>query len=225
MITQIRKARQGGFTMVELMVTMTITSFLVIGATTFLMSASKSNKVQNAVSGINVSGRFGLDQLTRDIRMSGFREANWTLGPLVNAITATDGLSADGGDSIAVVYEATRDCAFGLAPGGVATNTYQIVDGALECNGQAIATDIQEMQIYLGDDIDNDGVANRWMVPGAAGLVMSRVVTVRVHLLVKTDGNDLSGGAQSYYFNNAQHSGDDGQIRREYSVSIALRNP
>lgn len=219
------KNRQGGFTMVELMITVTIGSFLVLGAVSFLMSANKSNQVQSAVSGLNASGRFGLDQLSRDIRMSGFRETNWTLGPLADAITATDGASADGGDSISVTYEATRDCTFAPAVGGVVTNTYQIVDGNLECNGQAVASGVQEMQIYLGDDIDSDGVANRWMAPGAVGLDMSRVVSVRVHLLVRTNGNDVSSGAQSYYFDSAQSSADDGQIRREYSVNIALRNP
>ena len=49
---------------------------------------------------------------------------------------------------------------------------------------------------------------------------------VRVHLLVRTNANAVSSGAQAYYFNNAQQVAvDDGQIRREYSVTVALRNP
>ncbi len=85
---------------------------------------------------------------------------------------------------------------------------------------------VHEMQIYLGEDTDNNGVANRWMSPGTAGLDMTRVVSVRVHLLVRTNANAISSGPQAYYFNNAQQAAvDDGQIRREYSVTVALRNP
>ncbi len=215
-----------GFTIIELMVTLAITSVLVLGAITFLASADKSNRVQSALSGLNVSGRFGLDQIARDIRMSGYRDSDWTLGPLNNVIGATDGAAATGGDSIALLYEGTRDCTYAPAVVGIVTNTYQVVNDRLECNGQPITGGVQEMQIYLGEDTDNNGVANRWMSPGVVGLEMTRVVSVRIHLLVRTDGNDISSGPQAYYFDSAQQAAvDDGQIRREYSVTVALRNP
>jgi len=215
-----------GFTLIELMVTLTITSILVLGAITFLASAHKSNQVQSALSGLNVSGRFGLDQVARDIRMSGYRDSNWALGALSDVITATDGSSESGGDGLALLYEGTRDCTYALAPGGVVTNTYQVVNNVLQCNGQPISSGVEEMQVYFGEDTDNNRVANRWLAPGTAGLDMSRIVSVRIHLLVRTNGNDISSGAQAYYFDNAQQPAvDDGQIRREYSVTIALRNP
>lgn len=215
-----------GFTIVELMISLAIGMVLILGATSFLATTDRSNRLQSAVSGLNISGRFGLDRLARDIRMSGYRDSNWAMGPLNNVITATDGLAADGGDSITLLYEGTRDCAFALAPGGIVTNTYQVLNGNLECNGQAVTGGVQEMQIYLGEDTDNDGVANRWMSPGTAGLDMTRLVSVRIHLLVRTNGNNISAGTQGYYFNNAQQADiGDGQIRREYSVTIALRNP
>ena len=215
-----------GFTIVELMISLAIGMVLILGATSFLATTDRSNRLQSAVSGLNISGRFGLDRLARDIRMSGYRDSNWAMGPVNNVITATDGLAADGGDSITLLYAGTRDCAFALAPGGIVTNTYQVLNGNLECNGQAVTGGVQEMQIYLGEDTDNDGVTNRWMSPGTAGLDMTRLVSVRIHLLVRTNGNNISSGAQGYYFNNAQQADiGDGQIRREYSVTIALRNP
>ena len=218
--------RQFGFTVIELMVTLAITSVLVLGATTFLASADKSNRVQSAMSGLNVSGRFGLDQLTRDLRMSGYRDSNWNFGPLGDSVSATNGEAAQGGDSLTVLFEAARDCNFALAAGGVVTNVYQVVDGSLECNGQPITAGVQEMQIYLGEDTDSDGVGNRWLSPETAGLDMRKVVSVRIHLMVVTEGNDIASGPQVYFFNNAKHDAvDDGQIRREYSTIVALRNP
>jgi type IV pilus assembly protein PilW len=221
-----RIMRNRGFTIVELMVTLAITSVLVLGAITFLASADKSNRVQSALSGLSVSGRFGLDRLSRDIRMSGYRNIDWTLGALSDVISAIDGAAADGGDRIALSYEGTRDCNYALAPAGIVSNTYRVVNGNLECNGQTVTSGVQEMQIYLGEDINNNGIANRWMSPGAAGLDLTRVVSVRVHLLVRTNGNAISSGPQAYYFDSAQQAAvDDGQIRREYSVTVALRNP
>ena len=215
-----------GFTIIELMVTLSITSFLVLGTATFLASANQTNRVQTALSGLSGDGRSGLERIARDIRMSGYRDSNWSLGALANVISATNGVPAAGGDTLLVSYEGGRDCTYALAPAGVVSNSYQIVNGNLECNGQPIAGGIQEMQIYFGEDTDNDDVANRWLSPEEVGLDLTRVVSVRVHLLVRTNDNDISSGAQAYYFNNAQQPAiDDGQIRREYSVTIALRNP
>jgi type IV pilus assembly protein PilW len=221
-----RHTRNCGFTIVELLVTLAITSVLVLGAVTFLSSAHKTNQVQSAMSGLNASGRFGLDRVARDIRMSGYRDSNWTLGALNNVITAVDGLPANGGDSISVVYEGARDCTYALAPAGLVTNAYQIVNGVLQCNGQPITGGVQEMQVYFGEDTDNNRVANRWLAPGTAGLDMTRVVSVRIHLRVRTNGNEISAGPQAYFFDDAlQAAVNDGQIRREYSVTVALRNP
>ena len=216
-----------GFTIIELMVTLAISSVLILGATTFLASADRSNRLQTALSGLNVSGRFGLEQLARDLRMSGYRDSNWTFGALGNAISASNGLAADGGDSITVAYEGARDCNFALAPGGIVINAYQVVNGSLECNGLPFTGGVQEMQVYLGEDTDNNAVANRWLAPDTPGLDMTRIVSVRIHLLVVTNANAISSGPQAYYFNNTQHQAavDDGQIRREYSTTIALRNP
>ena len=82
------------------------------------------------------------------------------------------------------------------------------------------------VEFYFGEDTDSNRVANRWLSPGTAGLDMSRVVSVRVHLLARTNGVPVSSGPQAFYFDNAMQAAvDDGQIRREYSVTIAMRNP
>jgi type IV pilus assembly protein PilW len=218
--------RNHGFTIIELMITLVITSVLILGSVNFLVLARKSNQVQSALSELNSSGRFGLEQISRDVRMSGYRDSDWTLGPLDDVLTADHGESADGGDSLTIVYEGTRDCDFAVSTAGIVTNVYQVVDGVLQCNGQSATSGVQEMQVYFGEDTDADDVANRWMPAGTTGLNMERVVSVRVHLLARTDGNNVSTSAQAYHFNNAQQDAvDDGQIRREYSVTVALRNP
>ena len=231
--------RSNGFTMIELLITLAITSFLILGSVTFLVSARNSNQLQSALSDLSSSGRFALDQIARDLRMSGYRETDWTAGALDTVVTGVNDVSEVGGDTLSVVYEGFRDCAFvqrgadtdgdGDLDPGIVTNVYQVVGGELQCNGQTITNGVQEMQVYFGEDINASNSANRWMAPGEAGLNMERVVSVRIHLLARTNSNNINPGAQSYFFDNEwrnfDNPVDDGQIRREYLVTVALRNP
>ena len=228
-----KRLNSRGFTIIELMITLVITSVLILGSVNFLVSARRSNNLQSALSELNGTGRFGIDQITRDLRMSGYRATNWTLGPIENHVSSTNRDSADGGDTLSVSYEGARTCSFARPAGydtdtgvGDVFNTYQVVNGALECNGQVVANGIEEMQVYFGEDLDADTVANRWVEPNTAGLDMTRVIAVRLHLLVRTDGNNLAAVAAPFRFDNAMRDAiDDGQIRREFSVTVALRNP
>lgn len=226
MIRRTMKSSLSGFTLIELMITLAITGFLALGAATFFSSADRSNRVQSAMSGMNTSGRFGLDQIARDLRMSGYRDSDWTAGPLTNVVVVQDGAAATGGDTVQISYEAARDCNFAPAVGGLVTNTYRVVNGALECNDQEVTDGVEQLQIWLGEDIDNDGVANRWLAPGTVGLDMTRIVAIRSHLLVRSQGSNINTNPQAFYYNNQQQVAvQDGQIRREYTITVALRNP
>ena len=217
-----------GFTMVELMVTLVITSILVLGAGGFLQAAHQSNIVQTAVSGLNSNGRFGLSQIARDIRMSGYRDSDWQLGGIAQPIMAETFGDAEGGDTLQLRYEGDRDCAFAPPPAGATTvtNLYRVSDNdrTLLCNGQVIASGVEQMRVYFGRDTDNDNVPNAWIRAGNA-FDMTQVVAVRIHLLTVTQGVDVAVGEAGYYFDSqTQQGGDDGQIRREYSMTVATRN-
>jgi prepilin-type N-terminal cleavage/methylation domain-containing protein len=227
------KNRNRGFTLIELMITVVITSFMILASVTFLVTARKSNNVQSSLSELNSSGRFGIDQLTRDLRMAGYRDKDWMLGALENALVVVERASADGGDSISLNFEARRDCTFALpaAPDattgiGEVTNAYQVVDGALQCNGQMVTDGIEEIQVYFGEDTDADGAANRWVTPTDTGGITEQVVAVRIHLLARTEGDIVATSATSFRYDNGMRDAiNDGQIRREFTVTVALRNP
>jgi type IV pilus assembly protein PilW len=217
---------QQGVSLIELMIALLITGVLLVGVITLFASSGRAGRTQSVVSTLSDSGRFATDTLARDLRMAGYRDSNWLLGAIADTIAATNGAAADGGDTLTVQYEGEFDCAFAVAPGGLVTNVYAVVDGEFQCNDQPVADGIEQMQVYFGEDTDNDGVPNRLLAPGTAGLDMTRIVSLRVHLLVRSNAVNASAGPQSYYFDNAvQAPADDGQIRREYSVTVALRNP
>jgi type IV pilus assembly protein PilW len=218
---------QRGLSLIELLVALLITGTLLVGVVTVFSSSSRAGRTQMVIAGLSDSGRFAIDTMARDLRLAGYRDTDWMLGAMSDSIVAVDGVPADGGDTINIRYEAARDCTFAAAPpSGVVTNVYSIVDDEFRCNGQAIATGVEQMQIYFGEDTDNDGVANRLLAPGSAGLDMTRVVSLRVHLLVRSNSVNAAAGAQNYFFDNAMQAavGDD-QVRREYSITVALRNP
>ena len=85
---------------------------------------------------------------------------------------------------------------------------------------------IEEMQIFFGEDTDNDGVANRLVPPGAPGLLMTRVVTLNVNVLAASEDDQVAIG-EAVLTNAIWNSdpGNDGRIRREFAVTVALRNP
>lgn len=218
---------QRGLSLIELLVALLITGTLLVGVITVFSSSSRAGRTQMVIAGLSDSGRFAIDTMARDLRLAGYRDTDWMLGAMSDSIVAIDGVPADGGDTINIRYEAARDCTFAAAPpDGVVTNVYKIVAGEFQCNGQPIATGVEQMQVYFGEDTDNDGVANRLLAPGSAGLDMTRVVSLRVHLLVRSNSPNAAAGAQTYYFDNAmQPAAGDRQVRREYSLTVALRNP
>jgi len=217
---------QRGLSLIELMVALVMTGVLLVGTITVFSASSSAARSQNMVAGLNDSGRFAIDTLARDLRMAGYRNSDWLLGALPDVVIAVDGLAANGGDTLTIRYESARDCTFAATVAGVAVNAYAVVDDTFQCNGQTIAAGIEQMQLYFGEDTDSDGVANRILAPGTAGLDMTRVVSLYVHLLARSDAVNASYGEQSYFFDNAlQPPVGDRQVRREYSLTVALRNP
>jgi len=227
MSNRFKPASQSGFTLIEMMISVGIASFLLLVIMVMFNSTSRSRMLQTALSGLNESGRFAIDVLGRDLRMAGYRDDNWLSGAIPNSIVVVNGAPADGGDSITIQYEGLKDCNYADSVGGLVTNAYALnMDGfTLECNGQPVIDDIEQMQIYFGEDTDGDGVANRMMAPDDAALDMNRVVSLRLNLLVRSSNDRQAAGTQTYFFDDLTVVADDSRIRRQYSITVALRNP
>jgi type IV pilus assembly protein PilW len=63
---------QGGFNLIELMVALTISVIIFGGASVVVVTAHKQNQVNTELQFLQESARFALEQLARDIRMSGY---------------------------------------------------------------------------------------------------------------------------------------------------------
>lgn len=213
-----------GFSLVELMVALAVSSVLLLGLTNIFFSSNQSRNVQTALTGIHETGRFAIDQISRHVRMTGGRTTNWTFGPLPGALVVTAGAS----DTLALTYQDILDCNLVAAPvSGLITNTFDVVAGSLRCNGLDLIDGVQEMRVFLGEDTDNDNVANRLVPAGTVGLQMNRVVSINVNLIVVS--NETRVGVNQPVLRNAfwtsVPAADDRRIWREYATTISLRNP
>ena len=59
---------QRGMTMIELMVSVTISLIVLAGATVILVSANKSSNIQEDLVNMQVNSRFAMQQITDDLR-------------------------------------------------------------------------------------------------------------------------------------------------------------
>jgi type IV pilus assembly protein PilW len=92
---------------------------------------------------------------------------------------------------------------------------------------------VEDMQIYYGEDTDDDGNANRYVRPAviAAACTADKnsqcwrgIASVRISLLLRTIKDAVTQSPQTYTFDGTSTTATDNYLRREYISVIALRN-
>lgn len=240
--------RQQGFSLIELMVAITISLILLAGVGQIYLSSKTSYNLQDGMGRLQENARFALDIMSHSIGQGGYAS------PSSTAINAFDGTNdnenftqnADLGfttaaktasDTIQVKYYSATDC-LGNSTGssGIATDKYYLNGNNLMCLGNGsttagvIAEGVENMQILYGEDTDGgfgDGVANKYVDADNVS-DWSKVVSVRVAVLVSTV-QSVGGGvndSKTYSLLNTPLIGpfNDHVIRRAFSRTILLRN-
>lgn len=242
------RSSQRGLTLIELMIAMLLGVFLIGGILQIFISSKQTYRMQENLSRLQENGRFALDFLGRDIRMTSY----WGCLPKApgdiagfndNAVTGDD--IDDGTDSI------TLKGAFTTTPPTVkcspsvntaasyytdpsSTIAYKINGSVLQktTNNQTndLIEGIENMQILYGEDTDADGSANYFVPAGTAGLNMEQVVSLRISLLVRSIDDNLTAQPTPYTYNEitttttSTPAVTDRRIRRVFTSTIALRN-
>ena len=178
-------SRQRGVTLVELMIAMLVGLFLMGGVFFVFERTKQTYRYQNGLSQVQEQGRFAIGFLTTSLRVAGFPGDN---PPAGNKIQGTDGAT----DTVTIRLTDNLDCR-DVATGGVAVNQFRINNSNLECSGDGATWDIfvqnvEDMQILYGEDLDADGVANRYLT-ATQGPTWNNVVSARVSLLLRSTDN------------------------------------
>ena len=87
---------------------------------------------------------------------------------------------------------------------------------------------VEDMQVSYGEDTDGDRTADVYRDANAV-FDWSAVVSTRIHLLLRSNDNNLSVAPMDYIFNGATVAGaslpaSDRFLRREFTATVTVRN-
>lgn len=243
---------QRGFTLVELMIALTISLILLLVIGTVFTSSRQAFRIQEDNARIQESGRFALEILGRSIKQAGHVAIPFTGFKVAFtgiAITGTDG-AAGAADTLTVQYDGVagdRECTNGtpvtaadVTAGNNIIQAYFNLDAAnaqLQCAGQIAATpaapppppfgsvlldNVEDLQILYGIDTTGDQSANQYASVPAD---WTQVVTARVCVLVRSDKTNIVSAGNNYLNCNgaAVAVPADRRLRRAFTETFNLR--
>ncbi len=235
---------QQGFSLVELMIALTISLVLMAGVGQIFLSTKATNTLQDGLGRLQENARLALDVLSINIGKAGFT-TNLTGIDAFNSANIQDNQSQNialgfttvngtASDVVEINYVSATDClGNATGAGGTAIDRYYIAGSNLMClgNGNAaagvVADGIENMQLLYGEDTDSDNVANVF-VNSSNVSDWANVKSVSVSLLVSTTQN--MGAAttdnSTHVLLNAPPIGPigDNMLRRVVGKTILVRN-
>jgi type IV pilus assembly protein PilW len=153
--------RQGGLSLIELMVAITISLTLLAGVLQIFMSNKHTSRVQENLGRIQENGRFAIDHISRSLRMTAWQGDNprqWVLGSLsmanggVQALFGTNNDSSSGNKSVTI--------------NGVKSNLGKVLNGTdtihtiYQGNTDGLVKDCGGLPVPAGVNVQNDFFIN-----------------------------------------------------------------
>ena len=234
---------------VELMVALLIGLIMAVALAWFYLGSRTLSRTSEDVSRLQESGRGALEIIGMAVRQAGYRsnvnavlacagditlptDPGWKNCPL-NGRDGTTLLSS-APDSLTVRFAAQDggselDCTgAAITTGSLVTYAFSIDSSTnppgLQCNGQRVVDNVEDMQITYGIDADHDGQIEVYKTQPSAGEFLT-VAAVRVALLVRGPSTMIAANkTQSLSFNGGlpvQYT--DGYLRQTYTGTFSVR--
>lgn len=240
---------QHGFTLIELMISMTLGLVLLLVIGTVFVSSRQTFREQEDSARIQEGGRFALEILGRSIKQAGHVEVPFNDFKVAFEGTAINGTNGGTGvaDTLTVQYEGAvsdQDCegtGVGVGEAGWIIQNYFNVDTAnaeLQCDGvisdtpaapaappigSVLLENVEDLQIRYGIDIDANQSVDQYVVAPAD---WNQVITARVCVQIRSDKTNIVP-AGSNYLNCDDASvanATDRRLRRTFTATFNLRN-
>lgn len=242
---------QRGFTLVELMIAMTIGLVLLLAVGTVFTSSRQVSRVQEDIARIQESGRFALEIIGRNIKQAGHAEIPFSglkIGFTGTAITGTDG-AAGAADTLTVQYDGStgdRDCqgsavtaASAVAGEGIIQNYFNLdaANAQLQCQGtigaapaaptaavagSPLLPNIVDFQVLYGIDTTGDQSVDQYVRLPAN---WNQVITARVCVLIRSNQINIVPAGSTYLdCNGAVVVPANGRLIRAFTGTYNLRN-
>jgi len=178
-----------GFSLVEIMIAMTLGVMLLGGTITIFASSKDGYRLQENVAGLQENARFAIHAMRRDIEMAGFPRI-LDISPFIvtgdtpgGSIQVTSNGGTNLSDTITVQFQSNnpvpanpmiaptnKDCLGAeIDDGNPIINQYFISNNELRCRGignetpQTLVENVDNLQALYGIDSDDDGIANLYV--------------------------------------------------------------
>ena len=209
-----------GFSLVEVLIALTIGIFLSLGATQLFSASSATTRLQQALSEVSEAGRFTASFIGTDLQKAGY-SPSVALTDFLQGVNGVNG----GNDSVTVSYDGVisnnRDCVGNEVVGNV-VNRYLVIDRQLQCNGITLVDEVESFQVLYGIDTDNSLTPNYYSVEPNGG---NDVVAVRIGILIRSKNNAQARADQVFnVLDEVVAPEADGFLRRLFTKSVLIRN-
>lgn len=200
--------RQGGMSLMELLVAMALGLLLVVGIGSVYLGSQQTYRMQEANARVQENGRFALEVIGRSLRQAGAMgdiSATSMAMPLSSPtpITGT-------ANSLTVEFNAAmaekdsgnwgeRNCKGDfVSVDNLIVNTFSLNGTELRCSGnvglpQPLISGVQDLQFIYGVDNNNDQSANFYTATPAN---WNEVVTARVCVMLRSSEEGLARSGQ-----------------------------
>lgn len=241
----LRSNAQQGFTLVELMISMTLGLILLLIIGTAFVSSRQAFREQEDNARIQESGRFALEFIGRNIKQAGHAEVPF--GGIKAAFegTAIRGTSGGAGvaDTVTIQYDGAigdQDCEGTVitAQNIVIQNSFNIdaANAELRCDGQFVAAftepvptsgsvlleNVEDLQLLYGIDTTGEQSVDQYV---AAPADWNQVIAARVCVLVRSDKTNIVSPGYYLDCNGASVAiPADRRLRRAFTATFNLRN-
>ena len=246
------KNRQSGMTLIEIMVALVISLFLLAGLLQMFIATRQSAKVQENLSRVQENGRFGIEYINRIIRQAGYRSGTSILNGFsfkekfkTNQADGSDNDGYNDSDTITARFEGenidqgeVRNCLNTKIVSTVALPVISIdtlsVNNSnnLQCQAitpaggsaetQPILENVENMQILYGRKINNN--VAYVSASDIGNNDWDDVFSVRVSLVLRTAEDRLVDAPQPYIVNGETITPTDRRLYRVFTTTVALRN-
>jgi type IV pilus assembly protein PilW len=229
-----RQSQQAGFSLVELMVAMTIGLFLIAGLVSVFMASTRNYITQQAIVEIQDKGRFGIKKMREDVQRAGFKmDAG---DDAVRLVAAAGASVCDNSFEVLEIYSEDSDVdtvrCYYLEEGELKRNTRPVANAFVAANSIVIIDGVVQLGFKFVVDVAGDGpdvTAGEIYQAGADVASWSDVIAVRMELIVASNTQNVVEEVQTIEnpFNDApavDYTALNLQLHQAYTAVFSIRN-
>ncbi len=216
---------KNGFTLVELLVSITLGVTILLATTQLFSNSKESFQYEQQWLDLHERGRHLLQFFSAELKKIGHPAASFS----GTALTASNNSGENSSDSLTISYQGAKDCAGSSST----TILYYVDDGNLRCDGngsssptpQTLTSYIEGLQFRFGADLDGDNSIDRYLSANEIS-DWSTVNTIQVALLLRSQLPVRQIiDATSYDLLGVTHGPfNDNYLRKIYRTTTQLRN-